>query len=661
MNNQEIAQVFANIGDLLEIKGENKFKIIAYRRAAETLREHNRELTAVWKEGTLRQIPGVGQAIADKIVELLETGKLGFYEKLRAEIPAGLIEVMAVPDLGPKKAALFWQQLGITTVPDLAAAARAGKLRGLPGMGEKSEAKILAGIESLARRATGRRPLGQAWNLAQEVLALLRALPGVELAEAAGSVRRMRSTIGDLDFLVAANDSEPIMEAFCAQPGVARVLGKGPTKSSVEFANGMQADLRVLPRARFGTLLQYFTGSKDHSVKLRELALKQGLSLSEHALTREDGKETLCATEAEVYGRLGLDFIPPELREDRGEIEAAAKGNLPRLVALDDLRSDLHAHSTWSDGAVSILKMAQGARERGLVCLAITDHSQSLGVTGGLTPERLRAQHKEIDKAQKAMGSGFTLLQGSEVEIRADGRLDYDDEVLAELDIVVASLHTTLRQPREQVTARLLRAIDSRHVDIIGHPTGRLLPDRDGADLDMELVLQAAAKAGVALEVNANPARLDLDDVYAQRALELGCLLAINTDAHHPGNFDLAHFGVGIARRAWATPERVINTWPVERLREWLAGRGRPGAATTDDGRPTTEGRKQKAEGGKQKARGKGQKAATAQGSRGAGGKKAGAKKTAAKKIKTGAAKKAATKQKPATKRGGAKKGKRVG
>ncbi len=583
MNNAELAQVFSNIGDLLEIKGENKFKIIAYRRAAETIREFNREVRVVWQEGELRGIPGVGEAIADKIAELLSTGKLDFYEKLKSQIPAGLIDILAIPDLGPKKAAMFWQQLDITTVAALAAAAQAGQLRSLPGMGEKSETKILAGIESLARRATGRRPLGQAWNLSQEVLTFLRAIPGVQQAEAAGSLRRMRSTIGDLDFLVAADDAGPIMDAFCAHPSVARVLGHGPTKSSVEFANGLQADLRILPAARFGTLLQYFTGSKDHNVKLRELALKQGLSLSEHAFARTNGDEILCATEDLVYRQLGLDYVPPELREDRGEIEAAAQHRLPRLVELGDLRSDLHSHSTWSDGALSLGEMAREARQRGRVCLAVTDHSFSLGIVNGLTPERLHEQRLEIDRERAALGPGFTLLHGSEVEIRADGQLDFDDAELAALDIVVASLHTSLRQPREQVTARLLAAVNNPNVDIIGHPTGRLLPDRDGADLDMEVVLKAAAASGVALEINANPARLDLDDAYAYRALELGCLLAIDTDAHAPANFDLAHFGVGIARRAWATPDRIINTWPVEKLQAWLADRGQ-GAAQ----RPTT-------------------------------------------------------------------------
>ncbi|MEP7355839.1 MAG: DNA polymerase/3'-5' exonuclease PolX [Anaerolineales bacterium] len=574
MNNQEVAQVFANIGDLLEIKGEVIYKILAYRRAAETLREYNRDVNAIWKEGRLRDIPSVGQAIADKIDELLRTGQLGMYERLKTEVPAGLIEILAVPDVGPKKAALFWKKLGITSVAALEEAARGGKLRDLAGMGEKSEAKIIAGLESLARRPVDRRPLGQAWVLAQEVLAFLRGLPGVETAEAAGSLRRRRSTIGDMDFLVASSAPGPIIDAFCAHPTVRRILGQGQIKAAVELVNGLQADLRVLPAARFGTLLQYFTGSKDHNVKLRELALKQRLSLNEHAFTRESGEEILCATEVDVYRTLGLAYIPPELREDRGEIEAAAKNALPHLVELRDLQSELHAHTTWSDGALSVREMAQAARGRGLKVLAITDHSQSLGITSGLAPQRLRQQRREIDKVQAEMGGGFSLLQGAEVEILSDGQLDYSDDVLGDLDIVIASLHTSLRQPREAVTVRLIRAIDNRHVDIIGHPTGRLLPDRAGADLDMEAVLRAAARSGVALEINANPARLDLDDNYAFRALELGCLLAINTDAHSASNFELAHFGVGIARRAWATPEQVINTWPGEKLLRWLDDRG---------------------------------------------------------------------------------------
>jgi DNA polymerase (family 10) len=573
MTNKELALLFATIADLLEIKGEVIYKILAYRRASQTLAEHGRAVSDVWKEGKLREISGVGQAIAEKIDEVFSTGKLNFFEKLKAEVPVTLAEVLAVQDVGPKKAALFWKKLNITTLAELEKAARGGKLRDLPGMGEKSEAKIIAGLEA-RKRSSGRVPLGVAWPVAQELVKFLRGLPGVRVAESAGSLRRMRATIGDLDFLVAADNAEPIMAAFVTHPLVARVLGHGPTKSSVELTNGLQADLRVLPPDRFGTLLQYFTGSKEHNVKLRELALDKGLSLSEHAFTRKNGQEIVCATETEVYKVLGLPYIPPEMREDRGELQAAQRNALPRLIDVKDLQSDLHAHSTWSDGRLSVREMTMAARTRGLKCLAITDHSQSLGVANGLTVDRLRAQRREIDAAQADLGAGFSLLQGAEVEIRADGQLDYDDAVLEDLDIVVASLHTSLRQERDKITARLLKAIESRHVDIIGHPTGRLLPDREGADLDMDAVLRAAADSGVALEINANPERLDLDDVYARRALELGCLLAINTDAHHSDHFDLAHFGVGTARRAWATADNVINTWPTEKLLHWLDERG---------------------------------------------------------------------------------------
>jgi DNA polymerase (family 10) len=573
MTNKELAETFATIANLLEIKGEVIYKILAYRRAAETFREHPRAIRDVWREGKLREVPNVGPAIAEKVEELITTGQLQFFEKLKKEVPLSLAEMLAVPDLGPKRVALIWKKLNLTTLAELENAARTGKLRNLAGFGEKTEAKILIGIEA-RKHATGRMPLGQAWPVAQDILKYLRVLPGVRSAEVAGSLRRMRPTIGDLDFLVAADEARTVMAAFVTHPQVARVLGQGPTKTSVELDLGLQADLRVLPPERFGTLLQYFTGSKDHNVKVRELALQLGLSLNEHAFTARNGKETLCPTEAEVYKTLGLAYIPPELREDRGEIQAARDGKLPRLLETREIQSDLHAHSTWSDGQVSIRDMAYAARSRGLRCLAITDHSQSLGVANGLSVERVRAQRKEIDTVQAELGTGFSLLHGSEVEIRADGSLDYGDDVLEDLDIVVASLHTSLRQERDRITARLIHAIQNRHVDVIGHPTGRMLPDRDGADLDMEAVLRAAAENGVALEVNANPQRLDLDGVYVKRALELGCVLAINTDAHHPDHFNLAHFGVGTARRGWATAEDVINCWPVERLLQWLDDRG---------------------------------------------------------------------------------------
>lgn len=582
MTNRELAEVFTNIADLLEIKGEVIYKILAYRRAAETLSEYGRDVSEVWREGGakgLRQIPGVGEAIAEKIDELLSTGKLGFFEKLKKEVPSSLIEVLKVPGVGPKKAAMFWKQLNITTVPQLGKAAQAQKLRGLPGMGEKSEVKILEGIDSLSRRS-GRTPLGTALPVAREILAMLRKVKGVVAAETAGSLRRMKVTVGDLDLLVASADSEPVMQAFVSQKDVVRVLGQGTMKSSIEFSNGMRAQLWVHPPEKFGTALQYATGSKDHNVRLREIALDKGLSLSEHALTKKNGKEILCATEEEVYAALGLPYIPPELREDRGEVQAALKKSLPDLIETEDLKSDLHSHSTWSDGRATIKAMAEAARARGHKVLAVTDHSQSLGVANGLIPERLREQRREIDKVQRELGDSILLLQGAEVEILADGRLDYEDAVLASLDIVVASLHTSLRQPREKVTERLLNAIRNPHVDIIGHPTGRLIPDREGADLDMDAVLAAAAASGVALEINAHPSRLDLDDVYSRRAIEMGIPLAIDTDAHQPSDFSLAEYGVATARRGWVTAANVINSWTPERLRKWLTGRGGGGAAT---------------------------------------------------------------------------------
>lgn len=572
-SNQQLANIFQTIADLLEIKGEVIYKILAYHKAADSLNDLSRDASEYHREGKLTEIPGVGKAIAEKIDELINTGRLEFFEKLKKEVPITLVELLQVPDLGPKKVGLFWKQLGITTLAELESAARAGKLRDLPGMGEKSEAKIIAGIESLARRTT-RIPLARAWPLAQSLLSQLRQVPEVRAAETAGSLRRMRATVGDLDLLVAASDSRPVMDAFVNHPDVERVLGHGEIKSSVEFTSGLRAQLWVHPPERFGTALQYATGSKDHNVRLRELALKKGLSLSDQAFQRQDGTEILCATEEEVYEILGLPWIPPELREDRGEIQAAKAGELPRLLEQSHLISDLHVHSTWSDGRFSIQEMAEAALARGWKILAITDHSPSLGITGGLTPERLRAQRAEIESVQSRLGDSIRLLHGAEVEIRADGSLDYADDVLAWLDIVIASLHVSLRQPREKVTQRMLNAIRNPHVDMIGHPTGRLIPDREGADLDMDAVFAAAVESGVALEISAHPLRLDLDDVHARRAIQMGIPLSINTDAHSPPDMDLLHFGVATARRGWVEPRHVINTWELERLLAWLANRG---------------------------------------------------------------------------------------
>lgn len=571
-SNRQLAEIFQKISDLLEIKGEVVYKTLAYRRAAENLTELGRDAYDLWQEGTLTDIPGVGKAIAEKIDELFSTGELEFLNKLESEVPPSLVEILQVPDVGPKKVALFWREAGITDLAGLEAAARAGELRQLPSMGAKSETKIIAGIESLARR-TGRTPLGFAWPFAQELLIMLRQIPDVSAAEAGGSLRRMRATIGDLDLLAAAHDSSPVMDAFVNHPQVVHVLGHGKTKSSVEFDNGLRVQLWVHPPEHYGTALQYATGSKDHNVRLRELAIKQGLSLSEHALTREDGTEILAAIETEVYAALGLPWIPPELREDRGEVQAAREGTLPNLITLEDINAELHSHSTWSDGVLSIQEMAEEAIARGYQTLAVTDHSRSLVIAGGLQAEELPKQRAEIHALQSQLGDRLLLLHGAEIEIRADGSLDYPDEVLASLDIVIASLHVSLRQPQEQVTARLLNAIRNPNVDIIAHPTGRLLPNREGADLDMDSILGAAAEHNVALEINAHPSRLDLEDIYARRAVEMGIPLCINTDAHSPADLEMLHFGVATARRGWVEAKHVINTWEKERLLDWLHSR----------------------------------------------------------------------------------------
>ncbi len=573
VSNQEVASIFAMIGDMLEIKGESIHRILAYRRAAETVANLPRDLNAVYEEGKLTELPGIGETLAEKITELLTTGQLEFFNRLAEEIPPGVIQMLHVPGLGPKKAARFWKELGITTLDQLREAAGAGKLRTMSGMGAKSEAAILEGIEALARR-TDRISIGEAYPIAMRMLERLLAIEGAQKGDVAGSLRRWKATIGDIDLLVASANAEPIMKAFVDQPEVARVLGQGPTKSSVETFGGQQVDLRVLPPERYGTLLAYFTGSKEHNVKMRELALRQGLSLNEHGFTPvAGGAEILCPTEEEVYATLGLPWIPPEMREDRGEIEVAQAGKLPHLIQLEDIRGDMQLHTTWSDGKTSVLEMAQAALAQGRKYMLVTDHSYSLGVVQGMKPEDIDKQREEIDAANAELKGKFTILQGAEVEIRADGTLDYDDATLAKLDIVLASMHTSLRQPRQQITERLLSAIRHPRVSIIGHPRGQLIPEREPADLDMDAVFQAAAEHDVALEINANPKRLDLDDAHARRAAELGVKLTISTDAHQPDNFGLMQYGVATARRAWVTAADVVNSWPLNKVLKWVKER----------------------------------------------------------------------------------------
>jgi DNA polymerase (family 10) len=573
MNNKQLADTFTLIANLLEIKGEIIYKTLAYRKAVESLMGLGRDASEFWKEDKLEEIPGVGKAIAEKIDELLSTGKLQFLEKLKKEIPEELAAWLAVPSLGPKKVGMIWKTLGITSLADLESAAKAGKLRDLPGMGAKSESAILEGIASLSRRS-GRLPLGRAYPLAQSIIAQLKKVKGVVAAEPAGSLRRMRSTVGDLDILVAAKDSAAVMEAFTNLPNVSRVLGKGEFKSSIEFGDGVRAQVWVHPPQEFGTALQYATGSKDHNVQLRQIALDKGLSLSDHSFKKvKGGKEIFCSTEEEVYKTLGLPWIPPELREDKGEVGAAKANKLPKLIELNDLKADLQMHSTWSDGKLSMLEMARASAKRGMKVIAFTDHSASLGVTQGLKIEDHKKQAAEIKKIQKQLGDEILVLHASEVEIKADGSLDYPDEFLATLDLVLASMHTSLRQPRDKVTERVIKAIRNPHVDIIGHPTGRLIPDREGADLDMEAILQAASETGVAMEINASPYRLDLDDVYARRAKELGIPISINTDAHSEEDMDMRFYGVAVARRAWLTKNDVINCWSTDKLLKWLKNR----------------------------------------------------------------------------------------
>jgi len=441
-------------------------------------------------------------------------------------------------------------------------------------MGEKSEQSVIEGINALRRRSK-RMSIGVARPIGLRWLEWLKSQPGVKQADFAGSLRRWKSTIGDLDLVAGATDPAAVMQAFTSHPDVVQILGHGENKSSIQLSNGLNIQLWIQPPEYFGSLLLYATGSKDHNVRLRELAQKRGLSLSEHGLTDQNNTLKTFAAEEDVYAALKLPWIPPELREDRGEIQAAQAGHLPELIKVSDLTAEFHSHSTWSDGIETIEGMVKAARQRGLKMLAMTDHTASLGIANGLTIERLHTQRKEIDAIQAKLGKDFTLLQGAEVEIKADGSLDYPDEILAELDIVIASLHVSLRQPRAEVTARLIKAMHNPHVDIIGHPTGRLLPNREGADLDMDAVLATAKAMGLCLEINANPTRLDLDEVYARRAYEEGIMMSIDTDAHQPADLDLAEYGVSVARRAWVSPAGILNAKSPTEIRAWLKSRGK--------------------------------------------------------------------------------------
>lgn len=559
--NQDVATLLTNISTLLKVKGESRFKVIAYQRAAENITNLGQDLFDVWQAGELKQIDGIGPAIADKIDELFTTGKLGFWGTLIEEVPVGLIELLEIPDVGPKLTKQVWQELGITTVAELKDAAEHNRLQQLPRMGKKKEARILANIKAWEQRATDRVHLGVAWPLAQQILAALQDLPATHKVELAGSLRRMRESIGDLDILVATDQAGPVMAAFKELPNIDQLVATGDTKTSIRFTNGLQADLRCVAPERWGTALQYFTGSQNHNVRLRELAQKKGFSLNEYALTRQDdGQELLFAEETELYDFLGLAYIPPYLREDWGELEAARNGDLPVGLTVRQIKGEVHCHSTWSDGKNSIAEMAQAAVDQGYEYLAITDHSQSLGVANGVTVDQLPDQKAEIEHVREQFPE-LHLWHGIELEIRADGSLDYPDEVLADLDFVVASVHTGLRhQDRQTLTQRAIGAMQNPHVKLLAHPTGRLIGRREGGDFDMEAIFQAALETGTMLEINANPNRLDLRPAHVRRAVELGVKLIINCDAHRARHFQNNLFGVATANRGWATADDIANT-----------------------------------------------------------------------------------------------------
>ncbi|HZS00386.1 MAG TPA: DNA polymerase/3'-5' exonuclease PolX [Chloroflexota bacterium] len=569
--NEAVGDLLANIAKLLALKGENPFRIRAYGEAARTISALAEDIAAVHHAGRLEDIPGVGEGIAGKVAEYLNTGRCSYYEQLKRQVAPAAADLLDVPSIGPVRAKLLYDRLGIASIEALQQAAAAHRLRDLPRFGAKLEDRIAQEAARVAAR-TRRLLLGVALPTAEEVAQALGRSPAVRAVQPAGSIRRGKDTIGDIDLLAAADAPRAAMDAFTALPIVKEVLAQGPTRASILTQDDLQVDLRVIPPDEYGAALQYFTGSKDHNIALRTLAMARGYKLSEYGLFDASGRRIAGRTEDEIYGALEMDWIPPELRENRGELAAAQQHRLPTLVAEADLRGDLHVHTDWSDGHDSPEQMVEAAIARGYAYLALTDHSRSLAVAHGLTVERVREQRHLIDRLN-ACYAPFRVLRGTEVDILPDGSLDYPDAVLAELDIVTASVHSAFQQPRERLTARLLRALRNPYVDVLNHPTGRLLPRRPEYDVDLEAVLRAAAAAGVALEVNGQPDRLDLDDVWARRAGQLGALLACDSDAHAARQLGYVRYAILTARRGWASPQGVLNTLPLDRLLAHLARR----------------------------------------------------------------------------------------
>jgi DNA polymerase (family 10) len=575
MDNPTMARLLAETGDLLEIDGGDSFRIRSYRRAAEAVEQTTVDLMAVAADtARLLEIPGIGKGMAANLKALAETGTLPLREELLAKYGEGLLELLKLPGMGPKTVALLWDAAQIASIDQLDQAIGAGRLAGLPRMGEKQIEKLRKGIADY-RRSAGRFRIDVAEEAARSISAYLLAFPGlafpgIEKVTPAGSLRRGRETAGDLDLLVTGPACQPeqtaaAVEYVAAYPGIHDIIVKGENKVSFHLGNGLQVDVRLLPAASYGAALQYFTGSRAHNVALRQRALKMGYTLSEWALARlSDGSPVAAASEEEVYAALGLDWIPPELRENLGEIEAAAQRKLPRLVELADIRGDLHMHTTASDGHNSIREMAEAALALGYGYIAITDHSKNLAMTNGLDEKRALEQIARIREVDRQMEGRIRILAGIEVDILADGALDLDDEVLAQMEVVIASVHSHFAQPREEMTARVLRAIENPHVRILGHPTGRLLLRREPFALDMGAVLRRAAELGVALEHNAAPERLDLNERDLRLARELGAKIVISTDAHDTRHLAKMDYGVRQLRRAWLGPDDVLNTREAE-------------------------------------------------------------------------------------------------
>jgi DNA polymerase (family X) len=571
MEKNDIAGVLDEIATFMELTGENPFKIRAYSAGARILENMTEDLGDLIDGGKLADIPGLGEALVDKITTLRRDGVLPFHQKLKASIPAGLLEVMQIPGLGPKKVRALWTLLAVEDLAKLKEVCESGAVAELKGFGEKTQDKILEGIKN--RIAYGKRHRWyEAAAIAEPILAGLRALPQVSHAESAGSLRRARETVGDLDFLVASSEPKPIMDWFVAYPGVKEVTAHGETKSSVRFENGLQADLRVVPAEQFYFALHHFTGSKEHNVAMRHRALGRGLSMSEWGFKSVDDKTVApgAKNEEEVFQALGLPWIPPELREGNGEIDAAEAGQLPKLVQLSDLRGVFHNHTTESDGDHTLDQMAAAAEAHGWEYLGISDHSKSSFQAGGLDEARLAKQLEDIAKLNASKKYRVRVLSGSEVDILKDGTLDFSDDVLARLDFVVASVHTLFTLDREAQTARIIKAIENEHVDMVGHLTGRLLNKREPYDVDIAKVIDAAAANDTIIELNANPWRLDLDWRWWRRAAEKGVLCSINPDAHDIDQLAFAAHGVRIARKGWLTPEQVLNTRSLPEVLSWL-------------------------------------------------------------------------------------------